>query len=127
LDAKSRGDKEIAVWGTGKSTREFLYVEDAAEGILLAAERYNDRDPVNLGSGEEISIEKLVSLIAELTGFQGKIRWDPTRPDGQPRRKLDTTRALKQFDFKARMTLRKGLTKTIQWSQQRLMSPSLTG
>ncbi len=97
------------------ATREFLYVEDAAEGILLAAERYNKPDPINLGAGFEISIKELVELIAKLTGFKGEIIWNTSRPDGQPRRMLDTTRAFKEFDFKAKVNLEEGLKKTIEW------------
>lgn len=105
----------ITVWGTGKPTREFLYVEDAAEGIVLATERYNNPDPVNLGSGYEISTKDLVELIASLTGFEGNIIWDTTKPDGQPRRRLDTSRAEKEFGFKARTSLEEGLKSTIRW------------
>jgi len=106
---------EIVVWGTGKPTREFLYVEDAAEGIILAIEEYNKSEPVNLGVGFEISIRDLVKLIAKLTGFKGKIVWDKTKPDGQPRRCLDTSRAAKEFGFKAKTQFEEGLKKTIQW------------
>ena len=105
----------ITVWGTGKPTREFLYVEDAAEGILLAAEHYNKPDPVNLGVGFEISVRDLVDLIAKLTGFKGKIIWDKTKPDGQPRRMLDVSKAEKEFGFKAKTNLEEGLKKTIDW------------
>jgi GDP-L-fucose synthase len=105
----------VTVWGTGKPTREFLYVEDAAEGILLAAEKYNKRDPINLGTGFEISIKDLVDIIAKLTGFRGKITWDNSRPDGQPRRMLDVTKAAKEFGFKAKTTFEEGLKKTIEW------------
>jgi len=105
----------ITVWGTGKPTREFLYVEDAAEGILLATEKYNKSDPVNLGAGFEISIKDLVELIAKLTGFKGKIIWDTSKPDGQPRRCLDTSKAEKEFGFKAKMDFEEGLKKTIDW------------
>ena len=105
----------ITIWGTGKSTREFLYVENAAEGILLAAEKYNKSEPVNLGAGFEISIKDLVKLIAKLTGFKGKIVWDKTKPDGQPRRCLDTTKAYKEFGFKAKTKFESGLKKTIEW------------
>jgi GDP-L-fucose synthase len=105
----------VMVWGTGKPTREFLYVEDAAEGILLAAEKYDKPDPVNLGAGFEISIKDLVDLIAKLTGFGGKIIWDPAKPDGQPRRMLDVTKAEKEFGFKAKTGLGQGLKKTIEW------------
>ena len=105
----------ITVWGTGNPTREFLYVEDAAEGILLAAERYNKPEPVNLGAGFEISIKDLTELIAKLTNFKGKIFWDTSKPDGQPRRKLDTSKAEKEFGFRAQMSLEEGLKRTIQW------------
>jgi GDP-L-fucose synthase len=105
----------ITVWGTGKPTREFLYVEDAAEGILLAAEKYNKPDPVNLGAGFEISIKDLVRLIAELTGYRGKIIWDKTKPGGQPRRMLDVTKAEKEFGFKAKTKFEEGLRRTIEW------------
>lgn len=115
FEAIKANEKEIVVWGTGKATREFLYVEDAAEGILLAAENYNKSDPVNLGAGFEISIKDLVELIVKLTGFKGKIIWDTTKPDGQPRRMLDTTRAEKEFGFKAGTLFEEGLKKTIEW------------
>jgi len=118
VDAKRRGDNKIVAWGTGEASREFLYVEDAAEGIILAAERYNKPDPVNLGSGEEIRIKDLVYLIKELVGFEGDIEWDTTKPDGQPRRLLDTTRAQREFGFKAKVSLREGLRKTIDWYLQ---------
>ena len=101
--------------GSGKPTREFLYVEDAAEGIILATEKYNKPDPVNLGAGFEISTKNLVELIAKLTNFKGKIIWDASKPDGQPRRKLDTSRAEKEFGFKAKTNLEEGLKRTIQW------------
>lgn len=115
IEAKENCRDFIVVWGTGKPTREFLYVEDAAEGILLAAEQYNKPGPINLGSGSEISISDLVYLIAKLTGFEGKIVWDDKKPDGQPRRVLDTTKALDEFGFKAKTTLEAGLQKTINW------------
>ncbi len=114
-DAITAGQREIVVWGTGKATREFLYVEDTAEGIVLATERYNKPDPVNLGAGFEISIHDLVHLIAELTGFTGTITWDTTKPDGQPRRRLDTSRAEQEFGFKATTPFEVGLRKTIEW------------
>ncbi len=107
--------KEIVVWGTGKPTREFLYVGDAAEGIVLATQRYNKSDPVNLGAGFEVSIKELAKLIIKLTGFKGKIIWDKTKPDGQPRRCLDTSRAAKEFSFKAKTPFEEGLKKTIEW------------
>ena len=115
VDAILNREDEIVVWGTGKVTREFIYVEDAAEGIILAAEGYNRSDPVNIGAGFEISIEDLVHLIVELTGFKGRIVWDKTKPDGQPRRMLDTTRAFKEFGFRAKTTFGEGLKKTIGW------------
>jgi GDP-L-fucose synthase len=115
VDAVKNRDEEIVVWGTGKATREFLYVEDAAEGILLATEKYNKSDPVNLGSGFEISIKDLVNLIARLTGFKGRIVWDTSKPDGQPRRCLDTSKAEKEFGFKAKTNFEEGLKKTIEW------------
>jgi len=108
-------EHSLTVWGTGSPTREFLYVEDAAEGILLATERYNKSDPVNLGAGFEISIKDLVGLITRLTGFGGKIIWDVSKPDGQPRRKLDTSRAYREFGFQAIVSLEDGLKRTIQW------------
>jgi GDP-L-fucose synthase len=115
VDAKRQGDKEIVVWGTGKATREFFYVEDAAEAIVLAMERYNKSEPVNIGAGFEISIRDLVNLIVEFTGFQGKVIWDETKPDGQPRRMLDTNRARQEFGFKAKTDFREGLKKAIEW------------
>jgi GDP-L-fucose synthase len=118
-DALEKGKKYIEVWGTGKATREFLYVEDAAEGIVLATEHYNGAEPVNLGAGSEISIGKLVSLIVKLTGFRGEILWDDTKPDGQPRRMLDITKAERYFGFKAKMGLEEGLRKTIHWYQEK--------
>lgn len=118
LDAIENGRDEIVVWGTGKPTREFLYVEDAAEGIIMAAERYNKSDPVNLGAGFEISIKDLVELIARLTGFKGKILWDTSKPDGQPRRMLDTSKAEKEFGFKAKTGFDDGLKKTIEWYRE---------
>lgn len=115
IDANLNNEKEIVVWGTGVATREFLYVEDAAEAILLAAAAYNKSEPVNIGAGFEISIRDLVHMIAELTQFKGKITWDETKPDGQPRRMLDTMRALQEFGFRAKTNLRDGLKKTIDW------------
>jgi GDP-L-fucose synthase len=115
VDAKKNNERQITVWGTGTPTREFLHADDCAEGILLAAEKYNKADPVNLGSGREISIKSLVSLITELTGFDGEIVWDTTRPDGQPRRCLDTSRAEKEFGFKSRIDFKTGIRQTIDW------------
>jgi len=118
IEAIQRKDREITVWGTGKPTREFLYVEDAAEGILLAAERYNKSEPVNLGVGFEISIKDLAHRIAQLTGFSGNIVWDSSKPDGQMRRMLDVTRAEKEFGFKAKVEIKEGLRRTIEWYQK---------
>ena len=108
-------DRPVTVWGSGKATREFFYVEDAAEAIILAMERYNKSEPVNIGASFEISIKELVELIVQLTGFKGKIVWDKTRPDGQPRRMLDTNKAFKEFDFKSKRSFEEGLKKTIEW------------
>ena len=107
------------MWGTGKATREFFYVEDAAEAIVLAMERYNRSEPVNIGAGFEISIKDLVTLIVELMDFKGKVAWDNTKPDGQPRRMLDTERARKEFGFRAKTDFRKGLRKTIEWYEKK--------
>lgn len=115
LEATARGDDQVAVWGTGKPTREFLYVEDAAEGILLATERYDGGEPVNLGSGREISIKDLAETIARLTGFKGGIVWDVTKPDGQPRRRLDVSRAKQAFGFEAKTDFEEGLRRTVEW------------
>jgi len=115
FDAIKNGDENIVVWGTGKPTREFIYVEDAAEGIVLATERYNKGEPVNIGSGVEISIKDLVNLVARLTGFGGQIVWDTSKPDGQPKRRLDTSKAEAEFGFKAKTKFKEGLKKTIEW------------
>ena len=120
FDAIKNNDKEVVIWGTGKATREFLYVEDAAEGILLATEKYNKSDPVNLGAGFEISIKNLVELLVKLTGFKGKIVWDKTKPDGQPRRCLDTSKAEKEFGFKAKTNFEEGLKRTIDWYRAKI-------
>jgi GDP-L-fucose synthase len=119
VDAVRLGDDEIAVWGTGTATREFLYVEDAAEAIALATERYDRPEPVNIGAGNEIRINALAELIADLTGFRGRIRWDSSKPDGQPRRSLDTSRAAEAFGFRAKTSLEAGLRATIGWYSQR--------
>jgi GDP-L-fucose synthase len=124
LDARARGTPEIVCWGDGSPTREFLYVEDCADGIVEATERYDEPDAVNLGAGFEISIKELVELIAELTGFQGRIAWDHTKPNGQPRRSLDVTRASRAFGFRARTSLREGLARTIAWSGERPARPA---
>src|SRR5688500_3890652 len=115
IEARNAGQPAIEVWGTGAASREFLYVEDAAEGIVLAAERYDGADPVNLGTGREITIRDLVHLIAELTDYRGQIVWDATKPDGQPRRALDTTRARRLFGFSASTGFEAGLRGTIAW------------
>ncbi len=115
VDAVEADREEITVWGTGRATREFFYVEDAAEAIRLATERYNASEAMNLGAGFEISIRELTELIVELTGFQGRVIWDTTKPDGQPRRMLDTSRAFRELGFKAGTDLRSGLIKTIAW------------
>ncbi len=124
LDAKARKDEFMVVWGTGKPTREFLYVEDAAEAIVLAAEKYNKPDPVNIGSSFEISIKELAQLIKKLTGFEGNIIWDKTKPDGQPRRKLDTSKAAKEFGFKSTTNFEEGLKRTIEWYKSNFKSES---
>jgi GDP-L-fucose synthase len=115
IDAKKQGDKEIVVWGDGSATREFLYVDDAAEGIVLAAEKYNDPDPVNIGAGFEISIKDLIHLIVRLIEYAGKIVWDTSKPNGQPRRMLETERAKGRFGFAAKTDFEKGLRATIDW------------
>ncbi len=115
VDAITDNNSQITVWGTGKATREFLYVKDAAEGILLATEKYNKPDPVNIGASFEISIRNLVELIAKLTGFKGEIVWDASKPDGQPRRKLDISRAEQEFSFRAKTHFEEGLMKVIDW------------
>lgn len=124
VDAREARAKEIVVWGDGSPTREFLYVQDAAEGIVLAAERYDKPDPVNLGSAFEITIRDLVALIAELTRFNGRITWDASKPNGQPRRKLDTSRATREFGFRACTDFREGLRRTIEWYDQQRAAAS---
>jgi GDP-L-fucose synthase len=118
VDAKLNGRNEVVVWGTGKASREFLYVEDAAEGIVLATEKYDKPDPVNTGAGKEIKISELVSLIVELTRYKGKILWDSSKPDGQPRRCLDTSKARTEFGFEAKTSFKEGLQKTIEWYEE---------
>jgi GDP-L-fucose synthase len=125
IEAQARGDKEIVVWGDGSPTREFLYVEDAAEGIALATERYNDPEPINLGSTYEISIKDLVTKIAQLTGFTGELVWDTTKPNGQPRRKLDVSRAEAAFGFRSQMSFDEGLRRTIDWYRAALAAEAL--
>lgn len=123
-DAKINGDKEVEIWGTGKATREFLFVEDAVRAIALAAEKYDKPEPVNLGASFEIPIKKLAELIAKLVGFQGKLIFDPSKPDGQPRRKLDTSRAEKEFGFKSKINFEEGLKKTIKWYEKEFRKKS---
>jgi GDP-L-fucose synthase len=122
VDAKQNGAKEIVVWGDGSATREFIYVDDAAEGIVLATERYENGDPVNLGAGFELSIRDLVQLIVRLTGFEGRIVWDTSKPNGQPRRMLDTTRARERFGFTANTGFEEGLRNTIEWYRKQARS-----
>jgi GDP-L-fucose synthase len=123
IEAHDRGDHEVVLWGDGSPTREFLYVEDCAEGIFLAGERYAGAEPVNLGTGEEISIRELAELIAELTGYEGAIVWDKSKPNGQPRRQLDVSRAEQLFGFRAGTGLREGIERTVAW--YRAEAPSL--
>ncbi len=123
-DAIDRGADHIEVWGTGRASREFLYVEDAARGICMAAEAYSGADPVNLGAGFEITIRELVETIARLMGFKGAIRWDPNKPDGQPRRCLDTSRAERLFGFRATTGFEDGLRRTIEWYRKERSSPT---
>lgn len=120
LEAEQRGDETIVAWGDGSPTREFLYVEDAAEGIILASERYDASDPVNLGSGQEISIKDLLTTIARYTGFSGRIVWDTSKPNGQPRRALNTDRAFERFGFRASTDFDEGLRRTIEWYRHTL-------
>lgn len=124
VDAKNRGDEFVVIWGTGNPTREFLYVTDAAEAIVLAAERYDKPEPVNIGSSFEISIKELAGLIKEITGFNGRLIWDKTKPDGQPRRKLDTSKAEKEFGFRSKVNFEEGLKKTIEWYKANFKSSS---
>lgn len=117
IEALEAGDQEVVVWGDGSPTREFLYVEDAADGILMATEKYNGPEPVNLGSGHEITINDLAKLIAKLTGFNGQLTWDTSKPNGQPRRALNTSRAKELFGFQAQFSFEDGLRRTIEWYQ----------
>jgi GDP-L-fucose synthase len=121
IEAKERGDDHIIAWGDGSPTREFLYVEDAAEGILLASEHYNKSEPVNLGTHFEISIKDLLETIARLTGFEGQIVWDTSKPNGQPRRALNTDRAWWEFGFRARTNFEEGLRRTIDWYHESIV------
>ena len=115
--ARDRGEHSVTVWGTGTASREFLYVEDAARAVVLATDAYDDADPCNVGTGEEIRIADLVDLVAAATVYEGEIRWDTTKPDGQPRRRLDTSRARERFGFQARIGLEEGLRRTVDWWQ----------
>jgi GDP-L-fucose synthase len=115
IEAQDQNLPAVTMWGTGSATREFLYVDDAARAILLAAERYDKPDPVNLGSSHEVSIRDLTEMVVRLTGFEGDVSWDHSQPDGQPRRKLDVRRAREEFSFEARVTLEEGLRRTIEW------------
>jgi len=118
VEAGRSGEREVVLWGDGSPTREFLYADDCAEAILLAAERYDGPDPVNIGTGSEISIRELAELIAELTGYEGELVWDTSKPNGQPRRRLDTSRAERLFGFRARTSLREGLERTVAWYRE---------
>jgi GDP-L-fucose synthase len=118
IEAESRGDSKVVLWGDGSPTREFFYAGDAARGIVLGAERYNGREPVNLGAGMEISIKDLAGLVAKLTGYSGKIVWDTSKPNGQPRRALDVSRAKEYFDFEAEVPFEEGLKRTIFWYRE---------
>jgi GDP-L-fucose synthase len=124
LEAKQAEAREIQAWGTGNATREFLYVEDGAEAIVAAAEKYSKPEPVNLGSGEEISIRDLLELIGSLVSYQGRVRWDASKPDGQPRRRLDTSRAIAEFGWRAETPLDKGLQETIRWYKSTADDPA---
>jgi GDP-L-fucose synthase len=124
VDARDAGAPSVEIWGTGRASREFLYVDDAARGILLAAELYDGAEPVNLGVGREITIRALSELIAHLTGFSGELVWDPSKPDGQPRRSLDTTRAAELFGFRARTEFEDGLRRTIEWYEAERAFPA---
>jgi GDP-L-fucose synthase len=118
IEARERGDRSIVVWGDGSASREFLHARDAAEGIVAASERYEKSDPVNLGAGFEILIRDLVPLVARLCRFQGEIVWDTTKPNGQPRRMLDTSRAEREFGWKARISFETGLAETVAWYEE---------
>jgi GDP-L-fucose synthase len=125
IEAKERGDSEVIAWGTGSASREFLFARDAAEGIVLATERYDGDEPVNLGAGREITIRDLTETIGRLVGFQGTVRWDATQPDGQPRRMLDTSRASDLFGFQAQTSFEDGLKETIAWYETHRVAEAL--
>jgi len=120
VDAKKRGLSKVTAWGTGSPSREFLYVEDAARGIVMATESYEGSEPVNLGSGEEINIRDLVYMVKEMVGYEGEVEWDTSRPDGQPRRRLDVSRAKEEFGFEAEMPFKEGLKRTIDWYKENI-------
>ncbi|MEK6334203.1 MAG: GDP-L-fucose synthase [Acidobacteriota bacterium] len=122
IDARNTGAPSVQVWGTGRASREFLYVEDCADGIIRAAAQYDEGDPVNLGSGREITIKDLVEIIARLTRFEGEIQWQMEKPDGQPRRQIDTTRAFERFGFRAQTSLEEGLRRTVDWYETAFMA-----
>jgi GDP-L-fucose synthase len=124
LEAQDRGEREVTLWGDGSPTREFLYVDDCAEALQLAAARYEGAEPVNLGTGEEISIKQLAEVIAAETGFDGQIVWDTSKPNGQPRRKLDTSRAEREFGFRARTRFPKGIKETVAWYRTSVPEPA---
>jgi GDP-L-fucose synthase len=116
--AVDAGERRVVLWGDGSPTREFLYVADCAEGIYLAAERYDDAEPVNVGTGVEVTIRELAEMIADITGYGGEIEWDTSKPNGQPRRRLDVSRAEQLFGFRARTSLREGLQRTVDWYRE---------
>jgi GDP-L-fucose synthase len=118
VEAVDRGERVVRAWGTGRATRDFLYVDDAAEGVALAAERYDGREPVNLGSGREVSIRELAGRVAQATGFEGEFAWDPSQPDGQPRRAVDASRAARAFGFRAPTDFSEGLRRTVAWYRE---------
>jgi len=118
VEARDRGDRQITAWGTGSATREFLYVEDCAEGLVLAMEKYESPEPMNLGNGREVTIRALTEMVAKIARFEGKIIWDPSKPDGQPRRCLDVSRAAERIGFRAKTTLEDGLRHTIEWFER---------
>jgi GDP-L-fucose synthase len=122
VEARNLGASVVEVWGSGRASREFLYVEDCAEGLIKAAAQYDEGDPVNLGSGREVTIKDLVELIAQITRFEGEIKWQPEKPDGQPRRQIDTTRAFERFGFKAQTSLEEGLRRTVDWYETAFMA-----
>jgi GDP-L-fucose synthase len=124
IEAQERGENDVVLWGDGSPTREFLYVEDCVDGLVLAAQRYDGPEPVNLGAGKEISIRELAELVADVVGFRGEITWDTSMPNGQPRRSIDATRARELFGFEARTPLRKGLERTVAWYREHVLAPA---